>query len=757
VTGNVWHGYLPEVGPGAHYGYRVHGPYSPDEGHRCNPAKLLVDPYARAIRGDVDWRAPVYGYPVGHEEADLAADLQDSAPGVPRGVVVDDAFDWGADARPRTPWRKTILYEVHVRGFTMRHPEIPPELRGTYAGFASPPALAHLRRLGVTAVELLPVHEAADDQFLEDKGLSNYWGYSTLGFFAPEQHYAADRRPGAAVGEFKRMVKALHAAGIEVILDVVYNHTCEGNHLGPTLSLKGIDNAAYYWLMPERRYFRDFTGCGNSLNASSPEGARLVIDSLRYWATELHVDGFRFDLASVLGRTGEGGFDRQATFFQIVAQDPVLSRVKLIAEPWDVSVGGYQVGNFPPPWREWNDKYRDAVRRFWKGDGNQVGEMGYRLAGSSDLYQLSRRRPQASINFVTAHDGFTLRDLVSYGRKHNEANGEHNRDGVDDNQSWNCGVEGETDDPGIRALRARQQRNLLATLFVSQGVPMLCGGDELDRTQQGNNNSYCQDNELSWLDWSLDERARELLQFTQRLIQLRKAHPVLQRLHFFRGDQIWDSRFKDLAWYRPDGEEMTAQDWARPFVHSMAFFLGGDAFPYLDEQGRRVEDDSLFVVMNAHGSAIDYHLPAELRGGQWTLEIDTAHPEQQGETLTGTKPWRAEAHAMAVFSLPSTRTTAEERHVEDTGDVKGGSRRGRERGDEWGVGRAEPCLTKGAQSPVRATWQSHDCHDDHGPRLLARLAAAPRSSPASSISPSRTPWPSQRSSPRPPWSRARRS
>ncbi len=671
VAEDIWHGYLPSVSPGTLYGFRVHGPYLPEEGHRCNPAKLLLDPYAKAVLGEVSWQEPVFGYRLGHPDGDLARDEQDSARGCPRAVVVDGRhFDWGRDEPPRTPWRKTILYETHVRGFSMRHPEVPPELRGTYGGLVCPPALAHLKRLGVTAVELLPVHEATDDQFLHERGLSNYWGYNTLSFFAPEQRYAARKAPGAAVIEFKEMVKALHAEGIEVILDVVYNHTCEGNHLGPTLSLKGIDNSAYYWLMPDRRYYLDFTGCGNSVNASSPASSRLIIDSLRHWVTEMHVDGFRFDLATVLGRTGQGAYDRLATFFQILAQDPLLSRVKLIAEPWDVSTGGYQVGNFPPPFREWNDKYRDSVRRFWRGDENLVGEMGYRLAGSSDLYQLSRRRPQASINFVTSHDGFSLRDLVSYSRKHNEANGELNRDGSDENQSWNCGVEGETDDPAIAELRERQQRNLLASLFLSQGVPMLAGGDEIRRTRQGNNNSYCQDNDLSWMDWRLDDRARGMLEYTRRLIELRKSHPVLQRLHFFKGDQIWDSKFKDLAWYQPDGAEMTPEGWKKPFLRAMAFFLGGDAFPYLDERGGRVMDDSLFVMMNAHGEPIEYCLPPELRSGSWRLEIDTADPRRRGETFTGGRCWRLTAHSMAVFSLPAPKIVGEAGHMEDTGEVE---------------------------------------------------------------------------------------
>jgi isoamylase len=669
VTGDVWHGYAPGLAPGTLYGYRVHGPYAPEEGHRCNPAKLLVDPYARAVHGEVDWDQPVYGYPLGHPESDLARDERDSAGGSPRSVVIEDRFAWDDDIAPAQPWRKTVIYEAHVRGLTMQHPEVPPELRGTYAGLVSPPALRHLKGLGVTAIELLPVHQAADDHFLQERGLSNYWRYNTLGFFAPEERYAFRRGAGEPVLEFKQMVKTLHAAGIEVILDVVYNHTCEGNHLGPTLSLKGIDNASYYWLMPERRYYRDFTGCGNSLDASSPAGLRLIVDSLRYWATEMHVDGFRFDLATVLGRTGGGDFDPRATFFQVLALDPVLSRLKLIAEPWDTGQGGYQVGHFPPPWREWNGKYRDAVRRFWKGDENLVGEMGFRLTGSSDLYQLSRRRPQASINFVTCHDGFTLRDLVSYSQKHNEANGEGNRDGSDDNQSWNCGAEGETDDPEVIALRERQQRNMLATLFVSQGVPMLCAGDEQRRTQLGNNNGYCHDDALSWLSWGSDELARAMLAFTQRLVNLRKAHPVLQRLSFLTGDQVWDSRFKDLAWYRPDGAEMTVEDWKRHFVRSKAFFLGGDAFPYLDDHGQRVVADSLLVLMNAHHEPVEFTLPKELVGDAWRLEIDTEHPARSGDVWEPSHPWALIGRSMAIFSQGKGRSSREAERLEDTGEL----------------------------------------------------------------------------------------
>jgi glycogen operon protein len=624
VTDETWHGYVPGLEPGTLYGLRVHGPYAPEQGHRCNPHKLLVDPYAKALFGEADWKQPVFGYTLGSPQGDLARDEQDSARGVPKSVVVSDFFDWGNDRPPEIPWRKTVVYEMHVKGFTKLHPEVPEPLRGTYAGLAHPAAIEHLVKLGVTAVELLPVHEAADDSFLEDKGLSNYWGYNTLAFFAPEQKYASRKTPGAQVNEFKQMVKALHAAGIEVILDVVYNHTCEGNHLGPTLSLKGVDNATYYWLMPEKRHYLDFTGCGNSINASNPEAARFIVDSLRYWVQEMHVDGFRFDLASVLGRTGQGGYDKASAFFAIINQDPVLRGVKLIAEPWDVGLGGYQVGNFPAPWREWNGKYRDALRRYWKGDENLAAEVGHRLAGSSDLYEGARRRPQTSINFVTAHDGFTLHDLVTYGHKHNEANGEHNRDGADDNESWNHGVEGETQDAGIVALRERQKRNLLTTLFVSQGVPMIVAGDEMGRTQKGNNNAYCQDNELSWVDWRLDPKRKALLEFTRRLIAFRHAQPVLQRRRFFRGTHIWDSEHKDLTWLRPDGTEMSPEDWQKPFTRSLAFLLGGDAIPTPDERGRRIIGDAVLVLMNAHHESMRFTLPSPGEGREWVLELCTA-------------------------------------------------------------------------------------------------------------------------------------
>jgi glycogen operon protein len=648
VTAHTWHGYAPGLRPGALYGFRVHGPYAPERGHRCNPNKLLVDPYARALAGKVDWRQPLTGYKQGDERADLSFDERDSAPGVPKGVVVDAQFDWGDDRRPGTPWGETIIYEVHVRGFTARHPDIPQPLRGTYAGLAHDAAIEHLKKLGVSAVELLPVHEFVDDGFLLERKLRNYWGYSPLAYFAPEQRYASVRRPGAQLAEFKAMVKALHRAGIEVLLDVVYNHTCEGNHLGPTLSLRGVDNATYYWLMPDARHYLDFTGTGNSVNASNREAARLIADSLRYWVTEMHVDGFRFDLATTLGRVGHGEFNRHAPLFQIIDQDPVLSQVKLIAEPWDTGLGGYQVGNFPQPFREWNGLYRDALRRYWKGDRNLASEVGYRLTGSADLFQGDRRQPQASINFITAHDGFTLHDLVAYGGKHNEANGEGNQDGADDNESWNCGAEGETDDPAIVDLRERQKRNMLATLLLSQGVPMLLGGDEIGRTQRGNNNAYCQDNELSWFDWDLDDRQRALLDFTRRLITLRRKHAGLRHRRFLMGDFIWDSQFKDLAWLRPDGSEMEPEDWQKPWITSFAFMLGGDAIQRVDARGKRLIDDGLLVLLNAHHEPITFRLPDDL-GADWFLELDTSTSNREGP-FSG--EYQVAARSLALFRQP---------------------------------------------------------------------------------------------------------
>jgi isoamylase len=653
TTDFVWHGYVPHLQTGTLYGLRVHGPYDPANGLRCNPAKLLVDPYAKAIHGVTDW-PHVFAYKLGAKEEDFNKDDNDSAKAVPKSVIVSDFFDWKDDRRLETPWRKTVIYEAHVKGFTMRHPGVPENLRGTYLGLSTPAVIEHLTKLGVTAIELLPVHERADDAFLMEKGLTNYWGYNTLGFFAPDQRFAAatSDQPGAQVNQFRQMVKTLHQAGIEVILDVVYNHTCEGNHMGPTLSFKGIDNPTYYWLMPDQRFYLDFTGTGNSLKAAHPQVARLIVDSLRYWVQEMHVDGFRFDLATTLGRIGKGEFSQHAPILQIIAQDPVLSRVKLIAEPWDVGLGGYQVGGFAPPWREWNGKYRDAIRRFWKGDENLAGELGYRITGSADLYQHQGRRPQASINFVTAHDGFTLHDLVTYGQKHNEANGEGNRDGADDNQSWNHGVEGETNDPEIIALRERQKRNLLATLFLSQGVPMVVAGDEMGRTQGGNNNAYCQDNEISWNNWQLGERDQKLLEFTRKLVAFRNAQPVLQRRRYFRGDIIADSEYKDLQWLRPDGSEMNAQDWQQPFTRGFGLLLGGDATGLRDERGENIHGDAVLILMNAHHEPIDFTVP-EAAGG-WKLCFDTSNDAKTLEPLTQ-GIYELESRSLAVFVHPGAR------------------------------------------------------------------------------------------------------
>jgi isoamylase len=622
-TDLVWHVCLPEARPGLVYGYRVHGPYEPAAGHRFNPAKLLLDPYAKAIAGSVVWDDAVFGYRIGAEEQDLQADDRDSAPFVPKGVVVDTAFSWGGDRPPRTPWHKTIIYEVHVKGFTARHPDVPREERGTYAGFASLAAVEYLKGLGVTAVELLPVHHSITDKRLTERGLTNYWGYDSIGFFAPDRRFSSAGDRGQQVAEFKTMVKTLHQAGIEVILDVVYNHTPEGNHLGPTLCFRGIDNRAYYRLVADDpRYYMDYTGCGNTLDMTHPRALQLIMDSLRYWVTEMHVDGFRFDLAAALAREFHD-VDRLSAFFDVIQQDPVISQVKLIAEPWDLGEGGYQVGNFPPGWAEWNGKYRDAIRRYWKGDERQVAELGYRLTGSSDLYEQGGRRPSASINFVTAHDGFTLVDLVSYNQKHNEDNGEDNRDGTDDNASWNCGVEGPTDDPQVVALRERQMRNLLATLFLSQGIPMLCGGDQIARTQHGNNNAYCQDNEISWHNWSLTRAAMRQLEFSRHLIRLRLAEPVFQRRRFFQGRRIQGSAVKDLSWFRPDGKEMTEDEWNNDFTRCLGLRLAGDAIEEVNEAGHTIVGNTYLLLLNAHHEAIPFVLPAHHARVRWTLVLDT--------------------------------------------------------------------------------------------------------------------------------------
>jgi isoamylase len=645
-TDEVWHVYLPDVRPGQLYGYRVYGPYAPERGHRFNPNKLLLDPYARALRGTLRWSDAHFGYRIGHRAADLSFDRRNSAPGMPKCVVVDTAFTWAVDRPPRTPWHQTLLYELHVRGYTMRHPEVPGPLRGTFAGLASPEVVAHLEALGVTAIELMPIHAFADDRHLVERGLRNYWGYNTLGFFAPEPRYMAE----PSLAEFKTLVQHLHDAGIEVILDVVYNHTAEGSHLGPTLCFRGIDNAAYYRLVPSQpRYYEDYTGCGNALNLRHPRVLQMVMDSLRYWVEEMHVDGFRFDLATTLAREG-GAFDEHSGFLDAVLQDPVLAHVKLIAEPWDVGEHGYQLGAFPPGWSEWNDRYRDAVRRFWKGEFGMIGELASRLTGSADVFGRRGRRPWTSVNFVTTHDGFPLRDLVSYDGKHNEANGEENRDGTHDNLSWNCGVEGPSDDPEVRGLRLRQTRNLLATLLLSQGVPMLLAGDEFGRSQGGNNNAYCQDNEISWLDWrTIDADGHALFESVRELVRIRRQHIAFHRNRFFASE----ADAADIRWIRSDGEDMTQADWENGFARTLAFVLHGQAHGYhLTRLGEPESDDAFFVILNAHDTVVDHVLPA-LRdsSGHWMPLVDTARSgDAVGDGLLepGTR-YPAAARSVAVL------------------------------------------------------------------------------------------------------------
>ncbi len=625
-TDMVWHLYLPEARPGQLYGYRVYGPYAPQEGHRFNPAKLLIDPYAKAISGMPKWHDALFGYTIGHPEADLSMDERDSAPYAPKCVVVDPAFSWAGDMPPKIPWDRTIIYELHTKGFTKLHPAIPKKLRGTYTALASPAVIEYLLSLGITAVELMPVHHFIHDRHLLEKGLRNFWGYNSIGFFAPHGEYSSTGDRGQQLEEFKIMVKTLHREGIEVILDVVYNHTGEGNHLGPTLSFRGIDNTAYYRLVEgDPHHYMDYTGTGNTLDMTHPRVLQLIMDSLRYWVLEMHVDGFRFDLAATLARELHE-VDRLGAFFDIIHQDPLLSQVKLIAEPWDLGEGGYQVGNFPVLWTEWNGEYRDTLRSFWKGDDAQLGNVAYRLTGSSDLYARTGRRPYASINFITCHDGFTLQDLVSYNEKHNEANNEGNRDGTDNNLSWNCGVEGPTNDAKVLALRARQQRNFLASLLFSQGVPMLHSGDEFGHTKNGNNNTYCQDNELSWLDWDLNRARSKLLEFTRFVIQLRRKHPVLRRRNFFRGRLMRGEKHKDLRWLRPDGKEMTEDDWNNPHARCLAMILAGneEAIDEVDERGNAISDDSLLLMLNAYHEPVPFTLPEHFGyEGQWELVMDT--------------------------------------------------------------------------------------------------------------------------------------
>jgi glycogen operon protein len=659
-TDMVWHGYLPEVRPGQLYGYRVYGPYAPAQGHRFNHYKLLLDPYGKQVQGAIRWSDSHFGYRVGHKNEDLSFDRRDNAAGMPKNRVIDSAFTWGADTPPRISWHETLIYELHVKGFTKSHPDVPEVLRGTYAGLATAPVIEYLTRLGVTSIELMPVHSFVDDRRLVECGLRNYWGYNSIGFFAPESRYLATD----SINEFKTMVKTLHSAGLEVILDVVYNHTAEGNHLGPTLSLKGIDNSSYYRLEPDNpRYYKDYTGTGNTLNMRHPRVLQLIMDSLRYWVLEMHVDGFRFDLAATLARELHE-VDRLGAFLDIIHQDPVLSQVKLIAEPWDVGEGGYQVGNFPVGWAEWNDRYRDTVRAYWKGDGGVAGDLAYRITGSSDLYAHSGRRPYASINFVTAHDGFTLQDLVSYNEKHNDANGENNQDGNNNNLSWNCGVEGPTDDPNILALRAKQKRNLLATLLLSQGVPMLYQGDDIGHTQLGNNNAYCQDSSISWVNWDLQPQDRDLLAFVQRLINLRKRHPIFRRRHFFQGRPIKGANIKDVLWLNPAGHEMSEDEWRDSSVRCLGMFLSGQGLDETDERGRRLSDENFLVLLNAHHEDVEFVLPAYRPGARWTAWMDTSREGglRPADTYDSGASYPLQARSMVVLMERRTNGKKEELH-----------------------------------------------------------------------------------------------
>jgi glycogen operon protein len=652
-TDQVWHCYLPEARPGQLYGYRVHGPYQPQQGHRFNPHKLLLDPYAKAIVGSLAWSDAHFGYRIGSQRADLSQDRRNNAGGMPKAQVIDPAFSWGDDRNPRTPWHDTVIYEMHVRGFTKLHQQVPPQYRGTYAGLGTTAVVEYLQRLGVTAVELMPVHWFVNDRHLVEKGLSNYWGYNSMGYFAPHQDYASSLQ---ADREFKTMVKALHSAGIEVILDVVYNHTAEGNHLGPTLSFRGIDNSAYYRLVhDDPRYYMDYTGCGNTLNMLHPRVLQMIMDSLRYWITEMHVDGFRFDLAAALARELHE-VDRLGAFFDIIHQDPVISQVKLIAEPWDLGEGGYQVGRFPVGWTEWNGKYRDVIRDYWKGEGGLIGDLAYRVAGSSDLYEHSGRRPYASVNFVTAHDGFTLRDLVSYNDKHNEANKDDNRDGENHNRSWNCGAEGPTDDPEIRALRLRQSRNLLTSLLLSQGVPMLLAGDESGHTQQGNNNAYCQDNELTWLSWDISEENAQLLEFVRKLIRLRAEHRVFRRRKFFQNRAIRGENVRDIVWLDPAGTQMSDEQWRDGFARSLGVFLSGRGLDERDERGRTIVDNDFLVLVNAHYETVEFKLPAQPEDARWVLRLDTTNAafEKEERAFAPGDTYAVRGRALALFEFPES-------------------------------------------------------------------------------------------------------
>ncbi|HTM64929.1 MAG TPA: glycogen debranching protein GlgX [Flavipsychrobacter sp.] len=651
-TGNIWHVFVPEIKPGQLYGFRVHGPYEPQNGHRFNENKLLIDPNTKAIAGTIEWHDSLFGYEMGNEEEDLSFSTTDSAPFMPKSVVIDPSFDWEGDKPPNIPFHKSIIYEAHVKGLTKLHPDIPENIRGTYAALCHPVTIQYLKELGITAIELMPVHHFVTDGYLRDKNLTNYWGYNTIGYFAPDVRYSSTGITGQQVNEFKNMVKELHKAGIEVILDVVYNHTAEGNQLGPSLCFRGIDNAAYYRLCDDKRYYMDYTGTGNTLNTMFPNVLRIIMDSLRYWILEMHVDGFRFDLASALARELHE-VDRLGSFFDIIYQDPVISQVKLIAEPWDVGEGGYQVGNFPQGWSEWNGKYRDTIRDYWRGAESVIGEFAERFTGSSDLYKGDYRTPSASINFITAHDGFTLTDLVSYNEKHNEANGEDSKDGESHNRSWNCSIEGETDDDLVNKLREKQKRNFLTTLFLSQGVPMLLAGDELSRTQKGNNNAYCQDNEISWIDWARADK--DLLEFSKKLIWLRKNHPVFCRRRWFQGRRIHGAGVEDIAWFQPDGKEMSEEDWTNGFAKSLAVYLNGMGIHSIDEMGQRIVDDSFYVIFNAHYGSIEYKLPDKKYGENWIKILDTANDmidENSNESYNAESSIVVKSRSVVVLKNP---------------------------------------------------------------------------------------------------------
>ncbi|CAB1017985.1 glycogen debranching enzyme GlgX [Corynebacterium diphtheriae] len=676
VDAHIWHCYLPGIKPGQRYGFRVHGPYNPAEGKRCDPSKLLVDPYARAFDGEFDGHPSLFSYDINDPDNPERRNTEDSLEHTMKSVVVNPFFDWGSDRSPNTPYNETVIYEAHVKGMTMRHPDVPESLRGTYAGLAHPSIIEHLKDLGITAIELMPVHQFLQDDRLRDLGLRNYWGYNTFGFFAPQQDYAAAQEPGGAVSEFKGMVRTFHEAGIEVILDVVYNHTAEGNHMGPTIAFRGIDNEAYYRLVDgDKAHYMDYTGTGNSLNVRDPHPLQMIMDSLRYWVSEMHVDGFRFDLASTLARELHD-VDKLATFFDLVQQDPIVSQVKLIAEPWDVGEGGYQVGNFPPLWTEWNGKYRDTVRDFWRGEPSTLGEFASRLTGSSDLYANNGRRPTASINFITAHDGFTLNDLVSYNHKHNDANGEDGRDGESHNRSWNCGEEGPTEDPGINNLRARQRRNFLTTLLLSQGTPMIAHGDEMARTQNGNNNVYCQDNETSWMDWELADKNAALVEFTKRLITIRRNHPVFRRRRFLAGGPLGSEvGDRDIAWLVPSGKLMGQSDWDFAFGKSLMVYFNGKAIQEPDARGQRIEDDSFIMMFNAYHEPIDFTLPDTEFGPAWKLivdtNVDTGYPDE-AKTLRAGDSITVEARSTLILRLVDTKlksqTVEKDRRDDDYSD-----------------------------------------------------------------------------------------